>query len=176
MKKIPRITINRIELCGQPKSGAFRTAILNSLSQNAQRLWVWFTSCKKHSTGCVQDKFESHYEDLNTRRSLYCQTQWWQVFVMSDGASSSWKETGIFFFLRSKKVTQSPLPPLFFLWFFFFNFKYIKDNQKCICYWNVQISSKHKGCLFNVPWFFILALRREETMAGKVGVHISLSI
>lgn len=117
MKKIPRITINRIELCKQPKSGAFRTAILNSLSQNVQRLWVWFTCCKKHSTDCLYKLNESHYEDLNTRHYLCCQILLLQLFVMSGGASSSWK--GDRDLLKSKKVTILLFP--FFSFFFFFS-------------------------------------------------------
>lgn len=121
MKKIPRITINRIELCKQPKSGAFRTAILNSLSQNVQRLWVWFTCCKKHSTDCLYKLNESHYEDLNTRHYLCCQILLLQLFVMSGGASSSWK--GDRDLLKSKKVTMLVFPFFFLCFIFFFKSK-----------------------------------------------------
>lgn len=57
---------------------------------------------------------ESHYEDLNTRHYVCCQTHLLQLFVMSGGASS-WKEgdRDIFKEQESDKITFS-----FFSFFF----------------------------------------------------------
>jgi hypothetical protein len=55
MKKIPRITINRIELCKQPKSGAFRTAVLSPFIECPVSLGLIHLQ-QKLSTDCVQDK------------------------------------------------------------------------------------------------------------------------
>lgn len=92
---------------------------------------------------------------MNTRHYLCCHTHLLQSWVMSGGASSSWKE-GDRDFLKSKKVKRLFFP-YFFYFSFFFLFK-IKDSQICICYSSVQISKNSKGFLFHVLCF-CLALR-----------------
>lgn len=121
MKKIPRITINRIELCKQPKSGAFRTAILTPFHRMSS-VFGFGSPAAKNIQQIVYKLNESHFEDLNTRHYLCCQPHLLQLFVMSGGASSSWKG-GNRDFLKSKKVTRllfplsllPSLPPIFFL-------------------------------------------------------------
>lgn len=112
MKKIPRITINRIELCKQPKSGAFRTAILITPFHRMSGVFGFGSPAAKNIQQILYKLNESHYEDLNTRHYLCCQTHLLQLFVMSGGASSSWKGgNGLFFKEQeSYKVTPSSLP------------------------------------------------------------------
>lgn len=112
MKKIPRITINRIELCKQPKSGAFRTAILITPFHRMSSVFGFGSPAAKNIQQIVYKLNESHYEDLNPRHYLRCQTHLLQLFVMSGGASSSWKGGNRDFFKEqeSHKVTFSFLP------------------------------------------------------------------
>lgn len=56
---------------------------------------------------------ESHYEDLNTRHYLCCQTHLLQLFIISGGLHLAEKETEIF--LKSKKVTGLLFPFIIFL-------------------------------------------------------------
>lgn len=99
---------------------------LNNQSQGPSELQFLlpFTECLK-CLGLVhllQNTFnrlctklnESHYEDLNTRHSLCCQTHLLQLFVMSGGASSSWKKGDRDFFFKSKKVTRLLFPFFYF--------------------------------------------------------------
>lgn len=78
MKKIPRITINRIELCKQPKSGAFRTAILTPFHRMSS-VFRFGSPAAKNIQQIVYKLNESRYEDLNTRHYLCCQTHLLQL-------------------------------------------------------------------------------------------------
>lgn len=66
MKKVPRITINRIELCKQPKSGAFRTAILAPFHRLSS-VFGFDSPAAKNIRQTVYKMYGSHHEDLNTR-------------------------------------------------------------------------------------------------------------
>ena len=118
MKKIPSITINRIELCKQPKSGAFRTAILLPFTECPASLGLVHLLQKTFNQ--LYKLHESHYEDLNTRHNVCCQTHLLQLFVMSAGASS-WKEgdRDIFKEQESHKITFS-----------FFSFLFFKNQRR----------------------------------------------
>lgn len=103
MKKIPRITINRIELCKQPKSGAFRTAILTPFHRMSG-IFGFDSPAAKNIQQIVYKINESHYEDLNTRHYLCCQFICCSCLYCLVGLHHpEKKETGIFF--KSKKVT-----------------------------------------------------------------------
>lgn len=82
MKKIPRITINRIELCKQLKSGAFRTAILTPFHRMSS-VFGFGSPAAKNIQQIVYKLNESHYQVLKTRYYLCCQTHLLQLFVMS---------------------------------------------------------------------------------------------
>lgn len=69
---------------------------------------------------------EYHYEDLITRHYLCCQTHLLQLFVMSSGASSSWKEGDRDFFKEQESHNITSFLSFlisFFPFFFFFLFK-----------------------------------------------------
>lgn len=88
MKKIPRTIINRIELCKQPKSGAFRTAILTPFHRMSS-VFGFGSPAAKNIQQTVYKLNESHYEDVNTRHYLCCaRTHLLQFFIMSGEASS----------------------------------------------------------------------------------------
>lgn len=178
MKKIPRITINRIELCKQPKSGAFRTAILTPFHRMSS-VFGFDSPAAKNIQQIVYKMYGSHYEDLNARHYLCCQTHLSQLFVMSGGASLSWKG-GDRDFLNCKKVMRLlfsfslSLPfflPLFLLSYFpfpFFLFCFLIYQRqpdmylllKCTNLLRKQQETPVSCCIF------IWASRREETWAG----------
>lgn len=178
MKKIPRITINRIELCKQPKSGAFRTAILITPFHRMSSVFGFGSPAAKNIQQIVYKLNESHYEDLNPRHYLRCQTHLLQLFVMSGGASSSWKGGNRDFFKEqeSHKVTfsflHSSFPfyhPTSFLSSFPPSLPPIFLNQRQPdMYLLLKCTNLLKNKGFVSFFCFGLALR-EETWAGEVG-------
>lgn len=127
-----------------------------SLSQNVQRLWVWFTCCKKHPTDCVQLN-ESHYEVLKTRHYLCCQTHLLQLFLMSGWGFIILKRRDRDFFYRARK-----------LWGCFSLF--LKNQRQPDMYLLLKCKNlKQQGipisCAVLLFWYW----GREETWAGEVG-------
>lgn len=183
MKKIPRITINRIELCKQPKSGAFRTAILTPFHRMSS-VFGFDSPAAKNIQQIVYKIYGSHYEDLNTRHYLCCQTHLSQLFVMSGGASSSWKG-GDRDFLNCKKVMRLlfsfslslPLLPslpsfllsLPFLPFLFFNIskttRYVFATQ---VYKSPQKTARDSCFMLH---FYLSIEERGDLGKGGVGTH-----
>lgn len=157
MKKIPRITINRIELCKQPKSGAFRTAILTPFHRMSS-VFGFGSPAAKNIQQIVYKLNESHFEDLNTRHYLCCQPHLLQLFVMSGGASSSWKGGNRDFFKEqeSHKVTIPSLPPSLPPSYFFFLNRRQPDMYLLLKCTNILKNSKRFMCCV-----FVIALREE---------------
>lgn len=102
MKKIPRITINRTELCKQLKSGAFRTAILTPFHRMSS-VFGFGSPAAKNIQQIVYKLNESHYEVLKTTLFMLPNSFVTVVCNVWLGLHHPEKKTGIIFY-RARKL------------------------------------------------------------------------
>nr|KAF6346897.1 hypothetical protein mPipKuh1_010632 [Pipistrellus kuhlii] len=100
---------------------------------------------------------ESHYEVLETRHYLCCQTHLLQLFVMSGWGFIILKRRQELFFIEQESYKVA-----------FLIFKKIKDNQICICYLSIQISKTTRDSYF-LCCAFVLVLRGRRPGLEKAG-------